>query len=71
MFDRLGSVRQPWLFVGLTVGFGLIAYLASGGSAARGTIGGVAFGAAVSGWLRLRTRFFPPRDDHSSEEPPH
>jgi hypothetical protein len=40
------------------VGFGVIAYFASGGSLARGVIGGVLFGAAISGWLVLRRRIW-------------
>jgi len=36
----------------------VIAYFASGGSLARGVIGGLAFGAAISGWLVLRRRMW-------------
>ena len=41
-----------------SAGFGVIAYFASGGSLTRGVIGGVLFGAAISGWLELRRRFW-------------
>jgi hypothetical protein len=37
----------------------VIAYFASGGSVARGVIGGIVFGAAISGWLVLRRRIWP------------
>jgi len=60
MLDRVGRIPQPWLFLGLALGFGVIAYLASGESVWRGVIGGLAFGVAISVWLRVRTRIFRP-----------
>ena len=53
MLDRLGRLPQPWLFLALAVGFGIVAYFASGGSVWRGVAGGAAFGLAISAWLRL------------------
>jgi hypothetical protein len=50
------QIRQPWLFICLAVGFGLVAYLASGENLARGLIGGVAFAALISLWRELRKR---------------
>jgi hypothetical protein len=51
-------LRQPWLFVLLAVGFGIVAYFASGGSIARGVIGGLVFAALISAWLRIRKRLW-------------
>jgi hypothetical protein len=53
----LEKIPQPWLFLGLSAGFGVVAYFASGGSLQRGVIGGLAFGAAISAWMKLRRRF--------------
>ena len=50
------QIRQPWLFIGLAVGFGLVAYFASGENLPRGLIGGVAFAALISLWRELRKR---------------
>jgi hypothetical protein len=58
MFNRLARVPQPWLFVALAVGFGVIAYFASGQDLTRGVIGGLLFGALVSAWLVLRGRLW-------------
>jgi hypothetical protein len=65
MLDRAGRIPQPWLFLALAVAFGVVAYLASGGSVVRGVLGGIAFGGAISGWLLLRERLLPPRDESS------
>lgn len=50
--------RQPWLFVVLALGFGVIAFFASGESLTRGVVGGLVFGAFVSLWLRVRRSFW-------------
>jgi hypothetical protein len=47
---------QPWLFVVLAVGFGVVAYFASGENTVRAVLGGLAFAAAISLWLRVRNR---------------
>ena len=39
----LGTICQPWLFVCLAVGFGIVAYFASGENVPRAIIGGLAF----------------------------
>jgi hypothetical protein len=36
----------------------VIAYFASGGNVGKGVLGGVVFGAAISGWLVLRRRIW-------------
>ncbi len=59
--STLARIPQPWLFLVLAVGFGIVAYFASGGSVWRGIVGGAVFGLAISAWLRLRTRIW--RDD--------
>jgi len=58
MFSRLARIPQPWLFVSLAVGFGVIAYFASGQDLTRGVIGGLLFGALVSVWLVVRERLW-------------
>ena len=62
MLDRLSRVPQPWLGLALAVGFGIIVYFVSNGSGWRGVVGGAAFGLAISAWLRLRARIWPPGD---------
>ena len=52
------DIRQPWLFVVLALGFGVIAYFASGESLTRGVIGGLAFAALISAWLEARRRWW-------------
>jgi hypothetical protein len=59
MWGRLAGVRQPWLFLVLAFGFGVVAYFASGQNLARGLIGGVLFGALISIWIRVRERLWP------------
>jgi hypothetical protein len=54
LLTRLAAVPQPWLFIGLALGFGAIAYFASGDNLVHGIGGGLLFGAAISLWLRLR-----------------
>jgi hypothetical protein len=54
----LRNLRQPWLFLVLAAGFGVVAYLASGRDLTRGILGGLAFGALISLWLRLRKRIW-------------
>jgi hypothetical protein len=58
MWSRLGRIRQPWLFVVLAVGFGIVAYLASGQNLIGGVVGGVVFGALISAWLEVRKRLW-------------
>jgi hypothetical protein len=55
--SRLGSIRQPWLFALLALGFGVVAYFASGESVVRTVIGGVLFAVLISAWLRIRRRW--------------
>ena len=55
---RFADTPQPWLFLALALGFGVIAYFASGESLVRAVIAGVAFGLAISAWLRLRKRLW-------------
>jgi hypothetical protein len=54
----LRDIRQPWLFLVLALGFGVVAYAASGESIARGVIGGLAFAALISAWLEARRRWW-------------
>ena len=53
---KLFEIRQPWLFILLAVGFGVVAYLASGENLIRAIVGGVAFAALISLWRELRKR---------------
>ena len=53
----LRDIRQPWLFFVLALGFGVVAYAASGESVTRGVIGGLAFAALISAWLEVRRRW--------------
>jgi hypothetical protein len=62
MLDRLGKLPQPWLFLALAVGFGIIVYLVSNHSVWRAVVGGAAFGLAISAWLRIRARIWPHDD---------
>jgi hypothetical protein len=52
----LFRIRQPWLFMCLVVGFGVVAYFASGENLLRAIIGGLAFAALISLWRELRKR---------------
>jgi len=54
----LRDIRQPWLFVVLALGFGAVAYFASGGSLTRGVVGGLAFATLISAWLEVRKRWW-------------
>ncbi len=54
----LRDLRQPWLFFVLALGFGVVAYAASGENVTRGIIGGLAFAALISGWLAARRRWW-------------
>ena len=54
----LRDIRQPWLFLLLALGFGVIAYFASGESLTRGVIGGLAFATLISAWLEARRRWW-------------
>jgi hypothetical protein len=58
VWGSLGRIRQPWLFLVLAFGFGVVAYFASGQNLARGLVGGVLFGALISIWLRVRGRLW-------------
>jgi hypothetical protein len=40
------------------VGFGIVAYFASGRDVTRAIVGGLVFGAAISVWLRIRKRLW-------------
>jgi hypothetical protein len=42
----------------LAIGFGIVAYFASGGSIVRAVLAGLAFAVLISGWLRLRGRLW-------------
>jgi hypothetical protein len=53
----LRDIRQPWLFAVLALGFGVVAYFASGKSPTRGVIGGLAFATLISAWLEIRKRW--------------
>jgi hypothetical protein len=55
---QLAKIPQPWLFLVLAVGFGVIAYFASGRNPVRGVGGGLLFGALISLWLRVRDRLW-------------
>jgi hypothetical protein len=50
--------RQPWLFVVLALGFGVVAYFASGENIVRALLGGLVFAVAISVWLRVRSRLW-------------
>ena len=54
----LRDIRQPWLFLVLALGFGVVAYFASGQSLTRGVIGGLAFATLISAWLQARRRWW-------------
>jgi hypothetical protein len=46
--------RQPWLFLVLAVGAGIVVYVASGESMIRAVLGGLLFAALVSVWIEVR-----------------
>jgi hypothetical protein len=55
--ERLATTicdSPAWLFLLLALDFGVIAYFVSGENLARGVIGGLLFGLAISVWLKLR-----------------
>jgi hypothetical protein len=54
VWARLAAIRQPWLFLLLALGFGVIAYFVSDENVTHGVIGGLLFGLAISVWLELR-----------------
>jgi hypothetical protein len=54
----LRNLRQPWLFLCLAAGFGVVAYFASGRDLMRGILAGLAFGVLISGWLWFRKRIW-------------
>ena len=58
--SRLAPDRQPWLFVLLALGFGVVAYFASGEDITRAVIGGLVFAALISAWLEIRRRWWRP-----------
>jgi hypothetical protein len=50
--------RQPWLFLLLALGFGVVAYFASGEDVVRGILGGLLFAVLISAWLKIRKRLW-------------
>ena len=52
------KIPQPWFFVVLALGFGIVAYFASGQNLTRGVLGGLLFALLISGWLRVRKRLW-------------
>ena len=53
----LRDIRQL-VFLVLALGFGVVAYAASGESITRGLIGGLAFATLISAWLEARRRWW-------------
>jgi hypothetical protein len=56
--NRLARIRQPWLFLLLWLGGGLIVYVASAERLERAVLGGLVFAVLITGWLWLRERIW-------------
>jgi len=52
----LRNLRRRGLGLFLAVGFGVVAYFASGHSIGRAIFGGIAFAVLISLWLQVRKR---------------
>jgi hypothetical protein len=48
------KISQPWLFVLLAVGAGVVVYVVSGESLTRAVLGGLLFAGLVSLWIEVR-----------------